>query len=393
MEFFHKTNIDFIGFRYKAFIISGLIIVAGLVSAISKGGYKLSVEFEGGTLVQVKFDEAVPIADVRGSMDRAGYSTAEIQQYGESGDEYIIKIGGVEETNYASEHLLEGLNKVAPGLKWTVLSTEQLPPDLSKGFEGATMLSVEADSIPEIEGLTARMKENGYGVLEAIKTTSKRASFRIPLLGAETKVADALKAELVKDFPERTIEIRRTETIGPKVGKELQSKAWAAIIVSLFGILVYVSWRFEVKFAVGAVLSLVHDVLVTVGLFSIFNREISLFVVAALLTIVGYSINDTIVVYDRIRENFGLRRRESYEGMINVSINETLSRTIITVLTVFIVTMFLLFMGGEFVRDFAFAMTIGLVTGTYSSIFVASALVVEWQNRITNRRKTARSAA
>jgi len=393
MEFFHKTNIDFIGFRYKAFIISGLIIVAGLVSAIAKGGYKLSVEFEGGTLVQVKFDQAVPIADVRTSMGRAGHETAEIQQYGENGDEYIIKIGGVEETNYASEHLLEGLNKVAPGLKWTVLSTQQMPPDLSKGFEGATLLSVEADSIPEIGNLTERMKESGYGILEATKETSKRAAFRIPFLGAETKVADALKAELTKDFPQRTIEIRRTETVGPKVGKELQNKAWAAIIVSLFGILVYVSWRFELKFAVGAVLSLAHDVLVTVGIFSIFNREISLFVVAALLTIVGYSINDTIVVYDRIRENFGLRRRESYEGMLNVSINETLSRTIITVLTVFIVTMFLLFMGGEFVRDFALAMMIGLVTGTYSSVYVASAIVVEWQNRITNRRKTVRSAA
>jgi preprotein translocase subunit SecF len=393
MEFFHKTNIDFIGFRYKAFIISGLIIVAGLVSAISKGGYKLSVEFEGGTLVQVKFDQPVPIADVRTSMGRAGYASAEIQQYGEGGDEYIIKVGGVQETNYASEYILEGLNKVAPGLKWTVLSSDQRPPDLSKGFEGATQLVVEADSIPEIAGLTARMKENGYSIIDATKSTSKQAAFTIPLLGAETKVADALKAELTKDFPQRTIEIRRTETIGPKVGKELQNKAWAAIIVSLFGILVYVAWRFELKFAVGAVLSLVHDVLITVGLFSLFNREISLFVVAALLTIVGYSINDTIVVFDRIRENFGLRRRESYEGMLNVSINETLSRTIITVLTVFIVTMFLLFMGGEFVRDFALAMTIGLVTGTYSSVYVASAIVVEWQNRITNRRKTARSAA
>ena len=393
MEFFHKTNIDFIGFRYKAFIISGLIIVAGLVSMIAKGGYKLSVEFKGGTLVQVKFDEAVPIADVRTSMTRAGYTTAEIQQYGEAGDEYIIKVGGVVEGSYASEHLLEGLNKVAPGLKWNVVSTRQLPPDLSKGFEGATILAVEADSIPEMQALTARMKESGYGILEATKETSKRAAFTIPLLGAETKVAEGLKAELLKDFPQRVVDIRRTETIGPKVGKELQNRAWAAIIVSLFGILVYVSWRFELKFAVGAVIALAHDVLVTVGIFSLFNREISLFVVAALLTIVGYSINDTIVVFDRIRENFGLRRRESYEGMLNVSINETLSRTIITVLTVFIVTMFLLFMGGEFVRDFAIAMTIGLVTGTYSSVFVASALVVEWQNRITNRRKPARVAA
>ena len=237
------------------------------------------------------------------------------------------------------------------------------------------------------------MKESGYGILEATKETSKRAAIKIPLLGAETKVAEALKGELAKDFPQRTIDIRRTETIGPKVGKELQSRAWAALIVSLFGILVYVSWRFELKFAVGAVIALIHDVLITLAFFSVFNWEISLFVVAALLTIIGYSINDTIVVYDRIRENFGLRRRETYEGMLNISVNETLSRTIITVLTVFIVTMFLLFMGGEFVRDFALAMTIGLVTGTYSSIYVASALVYEWQLRITNRRKAVKTAA
>ena len=163
--------------------------------------------------------------------------------------------------------------------------------------------------------------------------------------------------------------------------------------MAFFGILVYVSWRFELKFAVGGVVALVHDVLITLAFFSVFNWEISLFVVAALLTIIGYSINDTIVVYDRIRENFGLRRRETYEGMLNISINETLSRTIITVVTVFIVTMFLLLMGGEFMRDFARAMTIGLVTGTYSSIYVASALVYEWQIRITNRRKTAKTAA
>lgn len=393
MEFFHKTNIDFIGFRYKAIIISWAIIIIGLVSMIAKHGYKLSVEFKGGTLVQVKFDEKVPIADVRSSMQRAGYAAAEIQQYGTVGDEYIIKVGGVTEGGYASEHLLEGLNKVAPGLKWNVVSTQQMAPDLSKGFEGATLLVVEADSIPEIQELTTRMKESGYGIVEATKETSKRAAIKIPLLGAETKVAEALKGELAKDFPQRAIDIRRTETIGPKVGKELQSRAWAALIVSLFGILVYVSWRFELKFAVGAVIALIHDVLITLAFFSVFNWEISLFVVAALLTIIGYSINDTIVVYDRIRENFGLRRRETYEGMLNISVNETLSRTIITVLTVFIVTMFLLIMGGEFVRDFALAMTIGLVTGTYSSIYVASALVYEWQLRITNRRKAVKTAA
>jgi preprotein translocase subunit SecF len=393
MEFFHKTNIDFIGFRYKAIIISWVIITIGLISVIAKHGYKLSVEFKGGTLVQVKFDEKVPISDIRASMQRAGYAAAEIQQYGTGGDEYIIKVGGVVEGGFASEHLLEGLNKVAPGLKWNVVSTQQMAPDLSKGFEGATLLVVEADSIPEIQGLASQLKASGFGVLDATKETSKRAAIKIPLLGAETKVAVAVKNELAKDFPQRTIDIRRTETIGPKVGKELQGKAWAALIVSFFGILVYVSWRFELKFAVGGVIALVHDVLITLAFFSVFNWEISLFVVAALLTIIGYSINDTIVVYDRIRENFGLRRRESYAGMLNISINETLSRTIITVLTVFMVTMFLLFMGGEFVRGFALAMTIGLVTGTYSSVYVASALVHEWQVHITNRRKGAKAQA
>ena len=392
MEFFHKTNINFIGFRYKAFLISGIVIVAGLISLAIKGGPKLGVDFKGGTLVQVRFDQEVPIADVRASIDKAGYANAEIQQYG-SAQEYIIRIEEVSEAVPSSQALIGGLTAAAPGITWRVVSTQEMPPDLSKSFEGASLIVVEGDSIPEMGGLVARLREGGVGIIDATKETATRAAFKLPFMGAESKAAGTLKAELARDFPGRNIEMRRTETVGPKIGKELERKAWAAVIVSLFGILVYVAWRFEFKFAVGAVLSLVHDVLVTVGLFSIFNREISLFVVAALLTIVGYSINDTIVVFDRIRENFGLRRRETYEGMLNVSVNETLSRTIITVITVFMATMFLLFMGGAFVRDFALAMTIGLVTGTYSSIYVASAIVVEWNNRITNRRKAVKTAA
>ncbi len=392
MEFFHKTNIDFVGFRYKCFLISGTIIVAGLISLAIKGGPKLGVDFKGGTLVQVRFDQEVPIGDVRTSMDKAGYGKAEIVTYGSS-QEYIIKLEQVSESDLAAQTLTDALKLAAPGTTWRVISKREQPPDLSKGFDGASIVVAESDTIPEINGLIGRLKENGVSVIEATKETANRAAFRLPFMGAESQAAQTIKAELAKDLPGRNIDIRRTETVGPKIGKELARKAWAAMIVSLFGIMIYVGWRFEFKFAVGAVLSLVHDVLVTVGLFSIFNREISLFVVAALLTIVGYSINDTIVVYDRIRENFGLRRRETYENMLNISINETLSRTIITVVTVFIVTMFLLFLGGAFVRDFALAMTIGLVTGTYSSIYVASACVVEWNNRITNRRKAVKVAS
>ncbi len=392
MQFFGKTNIDFVGFRYKAFILSGVIIVAGLVSMFVKGGLKLGVDFKGGTIVQVRFDEPVPIADMRVSMTRIGYDKAEIQEFGDA-DEFILRIEAVSEEEDASKILGEGLAKTAPGFNWRVVSSREQAPDPSRNFDGATLVVVEADSLPALPVLVESLRGAGYSILDAAGETSTRAAFRLPLFGAEAKVADEIKAELAKDFPERTVEIRRTETVGPKIGKELANRAWAAIVVSLFGILVYVSWRFEFKFAVGAILALAHDVLITTGIFSILGKEISLVIVAALLTIVGYSINDTIVVFDRIRENFGLRRRESYEGMINVSVNETLSRTIITAGTTLLAVLFLLFFGGEVIHDFALAMTIGILTGTYSSVFVASSLVVEWQNRITMRRKTTTGAA
>ncbi|HSG29541.1 MAG TPA: protein translocase subunit SecF, partial [Candidatus Krumholzibacterium sp.] len=165
------------------------------------------------------------------------------------------------------------------------------------------------------------------------------------------------------------------------------NRMWAAIIISMFGILVYISWRFEFKFAIGAIIALIHDVVITLGIFSLTGKEISLVVIAALLTIVGYSLNDTIVVFDRIRENFSLRRRETYDNMIDISINESLSRTIITSLTTLIVVLFLFFFGGEVIHDFAFALLVGVIVGTYSSIFVASPVLIEWQNRISARKK------
>ncbi|HMA77434.1 MAG TPA: protein translocase subunit SecF, partial [Candidatus Krumholzibacteriaceae bacterium] len=189
-------------------------------------------------------------------------------------------------------------------------------------------------------------------------------------------------------FPSREITVRRTETVGPKIGEELKKRAWAAIVISLFGILIYISWRFEFRFAVGAIIALIHDILITLGIFSITGKELSLVVIAAFLTIVGYSLNDTIVVFDRIRENFSIRRRESYNRMINISINDSLSRTIVTSFTTLIVVLFLFFIGGEVIHDFAFALLIGVVVGTYSSIFVASPVLVEWQNRIAKARRS-----
>ena len=387
MKFFGETHINFSGFRYKAFLLSAVVIVAGLVSLAIKGGPDLSIDFEGGTLVQVRFDQPVSIGDLRQVVADDGYD-GEIQEFG-AHNEYLITIEKISEEGLASETLLDALNGAFPEGGWAVVSSRELEPDLSADFEGGNLVIVSADSIPPIETLKSGVKAHGVGIIELTRESESTVAFNLPYLGVESQAVGKLYNSILKRFPERTIELRRTESVGPKIGEELKNRTWAAIVISLFGILVYISWRFEFKFAVGAIIALIHDVLITVGLFSIMGKEISLVIVAALLTIVGYSLNDTIVVYDRIRENFSLRRRESYERMIDISINDSLSRTIITSLTTLIVVLFLFFYGGEVIHDFAFALLVGIVVGTYSSIFVASPILIEWQNRLGGRKKTA----
>jgi preprotein translocase SecF subunit len=181
----------------------------------------------------------------------------------------------------------------------------------------------------------------------------------------------------------------RTEAVGPKIGEELKQQALLAILYALFLILIYVAIRFDLKFGVAAIAATVHDVVLSVGLFSAANKEISLAVVAAFLTIVGYSLNDTIVVFDRIREDLRSMRRESYEAVVNTAVNQTLSRTIITSGTTLLVVLFLYFFGGSVIHDFAFALMIGIIIGTYSSVFVAAPIVVDWHLRFEEGRVAA----
>ncbi len=386
MQFFGETHLNFVGTRKTAFVISIALILAGLVSLAIKGGPDLSIDFEGGTLVQVRFEEPVPIEQLRAVVANAGYDGAQIQVFGQP-NEYLIKVEKVEESGMVSTRLLEALEKVSPASNWRIADVKELPPDYSSGFEGGSLVVVEADTIPPVAELEDLVRAEGVGIVRSTLETSTRLAVNLPYQGVEAKAAERLRDSLIRGFPERNIEVRRTETVGPKIGEELKNRAWAAIVISIFGILIYITWRFQFKFAIGAIVALIHDVVITVGIFSIMNKEISLAIIAALLTIVGYSLNDTIVVFDRIRENFSLRRKESYDRMINISINESLSRTIITSLTTLIVVLFLLFMGGEVIRDFAFALMVGIVVGTYSSIYVASPILIEWQNRMATRKR------
>ena len=302
MEFIKSgTKIDFMGKRRAAFIISAVLIIAGIVSLIVHGGPNYGIDFAGGTVIQIRFSQPVSPSEIRESLKDTALGGT-IQRFGAEGiGEYLIR-----------------------------------------------MQTTSSD----LEGLSAQIND-----------------------------------ALAERFGEGTFEIRRTEMVGPKVGKDLRKKGLQAIIAALIGILIYISIRFKLRFAVGAVVALAHDALITIGVFSLADKEFSLPVLAALLTIVGYSLNDTIVVYDRIRENTGRMRRELFEKTVNISINETLSRTILTSCTTLIVVIVLFLLGGGVIHDFTFALLVGIVVGTYSSVFVASPLVVLWEKRFAAKKR------
>jgi preprotein translocase subunit SecF len=211
---------------------------------------------------------------------------------------------------------------------------------------------------------------------------------RTPETAADLKLlTDRIDNALAKSFGQGTYEIRRVEAVGPKVGKDLTQKAILAMALAWVAMLIYIGFRFEFRYAVGGILALIHDVLVTVGVLSLLNMEFTLNTVAALLTIIGFSINDTIVIYDRIRENVRKKIRADLRQIVNVSVNETLSRTILTSLTVFMVLVVLLVLGGPVIFDFAFAMFVGVVAGCYSTVFIASPFVLFMERFMPSKRK------
>ena len=244
-------------------------------------------------------------------------------------------------------------------------------------FAGGTLVQIKFQKEPSADAIRSAFKPIGlensiiqsFGANETVIRTAELSSDPKGLSG---KIEEALTAALGKD----TFEIRRVEVVGPKVGSDLTKKAILAIVFSWVGMLIYIAWRFEFRYAVGGILALIHDVLITVGAFSLLNKEFDLQIVAALLTIIGYSINDTIVIYDRIRENVRKNVKKSLRDTINLSVNQTLSRTILTSLTVLLVVVILFFFGGAVIHDFAFALLIGVVVGSYSTIFIASPIVL-----------------
>ena len=255
-------------------------------------------------------------------------------------------------------------------------------------FAGGTLVQLQFKNPPDIEVIRDGLKTIGLGDRTMQEFGSKK-DILIRVEKSEEKleaVGAMVRRSLSGKFNIEEISLERVEMVGPKVGRDLREKALLSILYAIIGIVIYISWRFEFQYAIAAIIALIHDVLVTMGAFSIFDKEFTLVIVAAFLTIIGYSLNDTIVVFDRIRENLRRKVKVSNIDIINASINQTLSRTLLTSGTTLLVVVALFFFGGEIIHDFSFALLVGVFIGTYSSIFIASVFLVYWDSRGISHR-------
>jgi preprotein translocase SecF subunit len=261
-------------------------------------------------------------------------------------------------------------------------------PALGIDFRGGILVNLQFEKPVSVESLRSAINTTGLGAQAEIQTTSDGKDVIIRVPAEEGKdVTEDIRTAFAAAFPDNKFDVLQEEMVGPKVGRELGDKAIWATIFSLGAMLIYIAWRFEFRFAAASVVSLFHNVIAIVGLYSLTNKEVSLAVIAAILTLVGYSINDTIVVFDRIREDLRKYHREDFVTIVNRAINETLSRTVVTGTSVIFVLVFLFIMGGEVLRNFTFGMLSGVLIGTYSSIFVAAPFLVEWHLKSPMRRR------
>lgn len=315
LRIFRNPKFNILGLRKYAFGLSVLLILVGLGSTVTKGGYNLGIDFKGGTLLELHFSPAVPVGDIRDALAS-------------------VDVG---------ERALD--------LRNSEIKEFGTPNDI--------LIRVEEEA-------------EGTAVADGIRNT--------------------LKSRFSSSVPAESEWLRRQEAVGPKIGEELKNDAVSAILVSILLIVVYVWFRFKrIQYGIAAVVALVHDVLITLGVFSLLNMEISLAIVASLLTIVGYSLNDTIVVFDRVREDLKLYRRETFGEILNRSVNECLNRTFLTSGTTLFVVIGLLVLGGEVIHDFSFALLIGVIIGTYSSSFVATPVIYQWLGSVGKERQSSTS--
>jgi preprotein translocase subunit SecF len=380
IELFKQPNIDWMGKAKYFYALSGILLLAGLASIITQHGIRYGLDFKGGTNVDVRFAQPPNIDRLRDGLKSQGLGGSEIQSISDianpNANEVIISL---EQQGQGDQALDVSKTKILNALGTIYGAANAAKPD----FNAATPTSLTAFLTQRDPLLLSTNAGDKYSQL-AKKLLDYRDRDKNGVLtnfddlaqvnGATPQVVSAIK----DNFSLGAFAIRNVEIVGPKVGAELRRQAILVTLYALAGMLVYIAIRFEWVYGAAAVLAVFHDVLITIGFLSLLHFEISLTVIAALLTLVGYSMNDTIVIFDRIRENNRLLRRESFADVVNKSINQTLSRTLLTSGLTFLTVLVLFLMGGQVLRAFSFALVIGIVVGTYSSFGIAAPLVVAW---------------
>jgi preprotein translocase subunit SecF len=387
VEFFRNPNIDFLGKKWYFLAFSLVFSVAGVLSMLFWHGLPLGVDFRGGTLVYVKFSHPPDDDAIRASLQKAGLQHARIQRYGPVPNNEVLIDLDVRETS--EKALDQGKIQIINALETNAPAGKQ---DLNNA-SSLTLTNYLLEKDPLRAGTDANQRYTA--VAQAIVNHRDKVKGGVLNSFDELKAAvdPAVVAALQEGFYLSDFGVRNVEIVGPQVGMQLQTQAKLAVLYSLAGMLVYLGVRFEWIYGVAAVVTVFHDTLITLGVFSLTNKEISLTVIAAILTLVGYSNNDTIVVFDRIRENLKLMRREKLADIVNRSINQTLSRTILTAGLTFLTVLALYLFGGEVLHGFSFALVIGILIGTYSSIAIAAPILVAYQDWRANRGKQAPAMA
>ncbi len=373
MRIFHNLNVDFLGKRKYFYILSTSIIVLGFISILTRG-LQFGIDFKGGTEVVLEFEKPIDITNVRDMLETSGLGNIEVKTFGaETGA--LIRT----EAQHIPAALRPQILSKIDGLIGSAYKDIKITKAEDTTAGSVTYNFAGPDTANKV---TQLLFENGY---QASRVSFEATNSEVIV---RTGVSDVIKENLKEKIKGNNFKVLREDRIGPKVGNELKRDAIIAVVLSLLGILVYLAFRFKFVFASTAVLALFHDVLLTIGLFSLFygvipglNLEIDLTIVAAFLTLIGYSINDTVIVFDRVRETMQIHKGGNLADLMNEAVNKTMSRTILTGGTTILGVIILLIFGGEVIRAFAFTLFFGIIVGTYSSIFVASALALDYTER------------
>jgi len=385
MELFKNTNFDFLGKKWPFIGLSLVLTAAGLISLAIKGGPRYGIDFKGGALVHVTFVQRPSVDQVRAALS-GKIPALEVQELSGKPEDIIGTDVQDDKALQAVDQTIVNTLMAAfggqPGGKYNINAGD------ADGLANQLREPLQAASVPMSDQLLHDLatkimdyRTHHGGLIRNLDELSAVQGVVPPILNVIKQTA----------YP-APLAVLGTEIVGPKIGAELQRKAILAVLYALGGMLVYIAFRFEWIYGVAAVIAVFHDTIITLGLFSLFNKEISLTVVAALLTLVGYSMNDTIVTFDRIRENLKIMRREALEPLVNKSVNQTLSRTVLTSGLTLLTALALFIFGGQVLNGFSFALVCGIIVGTYSSVFVASPILIFWHNFLEARKRPSGSS-